>query len=78
MRRTEKEIEFYKELFSKSFSVTVLIGAATIAAMHKEGLSFWVGIGTVGFYWSLLLTAIILKRWKSKIKKLEDNDGDDF
>jgi len=72
VRRIEKEIEFYKELFSKLTSVVILIGAGTLALWHKEGFSLWVGLGLIGFYFSLIADGIIVKKWKDKISSLED------
>jgi len=70
--RIEKEIEFYKELFGRAFSVSFLIGAGTITVWHKGGFSGWVAIGIVGFYFSLLITGITLKKWREKINSLEE------
>ena len=72
MSRIEKEIEFYKELFSKLTSIAVLIGAGTLALWHKEGFSLWVGLGLIGFYFSLLADGIIVKKWRERINSLED------
>jgi hypothetical protein len=71
-KRIEKEIELYKELFSKAFSISVLIGAGTVAIWHKEGFSLWTAIGIVALYFSLLVTGITLGKWKEKINSLEE------
>jgi hypothetical protein len=34
-KRIEKEIELYKELFNKAISVTILVGAGTVAIWHR-------------------------------------------
>jgi hypothetical protein len=69
--KTEKEIELYKELFSKVLSISVLIGAGTITLWHKEGFSLWVAIGIVALYFSLLITGITLQKWIEKINSIE-------
>ena len=74
MSRIKEEIRFYENLFNKAFSVTVLIGAGTLTLLHKEGFTFWSGIGIVAFYWSLVFTGITLKKWKEKISLLEESN----
>jgi len=49
-KRTEKEIELYKELFNKAISVSILIGAGTIALWHKEGVNAWTVAGAIAFF----------------------------
>ena len=70
-KRIEKEIELYKELFSKAFSISVLIGAGTVAIWHKEGFSLWTAIGVVATYFSLLVVGVTLRKWWEKINSLE-------
>jgi len=72
LNRIEKEIEFYKEISGKLISISVLIGAGTLAVWHKEGFSVWVAVGIIGFYFSIVAVGIALKRWRSKISQLED------
>jgi len=43
-----------------------------ITVWHKGGFSGWVAIGIVGFYFSLLITGITLKKWREKINSLEE------
>ncbi|GAB6075303.1 hypothetical protein [Desulfurobacterium crinifex] len=71
-KRLEKEIEFYKELFNKAVSISILVAAGTITLWHKNGFSLWVGIGIVALYFSLIITGITLKKWRDKINVLED------
>ncbi len=72
MSRIEKEIEFYKEISGKLISISILVGAGTLAVWHKEGFSIWVAAGIVGFYFSILAVGISLKKWKNRINSLED------
>ncbi|WP_456420017.1 hypothetical protein [Thermovibrio sp.] len=69
-KRTEKEIELYKELFNKAISISILIGAGTIALWHREGFTLWTAVGIVSFYASLLITGITLHKWREKISYL--------
>ena len=71
-KRTEKEIELYKELFNKAISVSILIGAGTIALWHKEGVNAWTVAGAIAFYFSAIATGFILKKWTEKIKSMEE------
>ena len=72
MRKIEKEIEFYKDLFGKAFTIFLLTGGGTLTAYHREGLTSFVVEGTIAsafFLLSVLLTGYLYKR---EIKKLED------
>ena len=72
MSRIEKEIEFYKETSGKLISISILVGAGTLAVWHKEGFSIWVVAGIVGFYFSIIAVGITLKKRRSKINSMED------
>ena len=76
-KQIEKEIELAENLFNKSFSVTLLIGVGTVATIHKEGFNIWAVLGLITFYFSVVLTGIMLKKWKDKIKLLKEvRNGD--
>jgi hypothetical protein len=71
-KRIEKEIEFYKDLFSKTFTAFLLTSGGTLTAYHKEGLTSFVIEGTIASAFlliSVLLTGYLYKR---EIRKLED------
>jgi len=71
-KRIEKEIDFYKDLFGKTFTIFLLTSGGTLTAYHKEGLTSFVIEGTIAsafFLLSVLLTGYLYKR---EIKKLED------
>ena len=70
-KRIEKEIELYKELFNKAISVTILVGAGTVAIWHKEGFSLCTALGVVATYFSLLVVGVTLRKWWEKINSLE-------
>ena len=72
--RVKEEIRLYENLFNKAFSVTLLIGAGTLTLLHKEGFSFWAGMGIIAFYFSLIFSALTLRKWKEKISQLEEAD----
>jgi hypothetical protein len=69
-KQLEKKIELYKELFGKAVSITVLIGAGTITLWHKEGFTLWTMVGIIAFYFSIVITGVILHKWVDRINSL--------
>ena len=71
-KRIEKEIEFYKDLFGKAFTLFLLVSGGTLTTYHHEGITSLVMGGTVAsvfLFVSLTFTGYLYKR---EIEKLED------
>jgi hypothetical protein len=78
LERAKVEIALAENLFNKAFSVSAIVIGATIATIHKEGVTLWGVLGIIGSYFSLVAMAIMLKRWKEKVNLLRElENGND-
>ena len=72
MKKTEKEIEFYKDLFGKAYTLFLLVVTGTVTTLFHYGLNGW---GVAGMLLSLALAvavSVVGYISKRKIKELEE------
>ncbi len=72
MCRIEKEIEFYKDLFGKVFTLFLVVSGGTVAHFSQKGADLLTVVGTVV---SLILLCSVLVAgylYKEKVNQLED------
>jgi hypothetical protein len=72
MNRIEKEIEFYRDLFGKVYTMFLVVSGGTVAHFSQKGMDFLTVIGTivsVCLFVSLLTVGYI---YKEKINLLKE------
>ncbi|TCK04647.1 hypothetical protein [Phorcysia thermohydrogeniphila] len=72
MGKLEKEIEFYRDLFSKVFTLFLVVSGGTVAHFSQKGVDL---LTAVGIPVSLILLCSVLVTgylYKSKVNQLED------
>ncbi len=42
-----RKFEYYKDLFGKAFTITVLLIGATVSSLKTEGINFWNALGII-------------------------------
>ncbi len=70
--RTEKEVEFYKDLFGKVFTTFLLVSGGTLTTFHREGKSPMVMGGTVASLFLLVALIFTGYLYKREINRLEE------
>jgi hypothetical protein len=72
MSRTEKEIEFYKDLFGKAFTLFLLVITGTTTTLFRYGINGWSIAGMILSLHLLVALAILGYIYKRKINELEE------
>ena len=71
----EKKIEFWKEMFSYTLKLAILVASALIVDVRAKGNFELIDILGGGFFYVLILVMIIsVYKWVANINKLESND----
>ena len=72
LERRKAEIDYYKDLFGKLFTVFVLIAGGTIANLHNEGFNLWGIVGGIASFYLFVILAIVGYIYKRKINEVEE------
>jgi len=71
IRKVEKEIEFYKDIFGKIFTTFLLVATGTVTRLSQKGFDNFVITGLIAsivLFVSVLVTGYLYKR---KVHELE-------
>ena len=71
MGRLEKEIDFYKDLFGKSFTLFVIVSGGTVAHFSQKGVDILTSAGTLISVFLFASTLATGYHYKMKIDQLE-------
>jgi len=77
-RREEKiealkaEIDFYKDMTAKVFTVDFATIVATVANFKSEGFTFWSAIGFLVSYGLALVMAMLIVAYKDRVNRLKN------
>jgi len=71
-RKTEKEIDFYKDIFGKVFTLFLLVITGTITTLFHYGVNNWSIAGMVMSFYLLVALYIAGYIYKKKINELEE------
>lgn len=72
MSKIEKEVEFFKDIFGKTFTVFLLVATGTVTHYSQKGIDGLTAAGWIGsviLFTSVLFTGYLYKR---EINELED------
>jgi len=72
LEKLKAEIDYYKDLFGKLFTLWLLVGGATLANIHRGGLGFWEILGVIATFYLFVVLTFIGYIYKRKINKLEE------
>ena len=72
MSRVEKEIEFYKDLFGKAFTLFVIVSGGTVAHFSQKGVDILTSAGTLISVFLFVSTLVTGYLYKEKINQLEE------
>ncbi len=72
MSRVEKEIEFYKDLFGKAFTLFLLVVTGTTTTLFRYGINGWTVAGMLLSFHLLIALAVLGYIYKRKINELEE------
>jgi len=70
--RIEKEIEFYKDLFGKAFTLFLLVVTGTTTTLFRYGINGWTVAGMLLSFYLLIALAVLGYIYKRKINELEE------
>ena len=66
------EIDFYKDMTTKVFTVDFATIVATVANFKSEGFTFWSAIGFLVSYGLALVMAMLIVAYKDRVNRLKN------